>query len=414
MQTRHVLTAVMLCALIWAPFVPAQAPDRPWWRPDERPTAAPRRPSFPGVLIEQLPRRPQAIQQAETSVAAFVGATASGPTDSPVLVSSFARYQAQFGGLDPGSPVSYAVRLFFDNGGSRAWIVRTDPAGLPGGSANATGIYALDAADPVNIVCVPEVSAPAVLAAAEKYCEQRGAFLIIDPPSTAATPAAVSAWLVNPGGPPRTRDCATYFPWLQVASHGGTGPPRRCGPSGAAAGVFARTDAARGVWKAPAGTGADVRGISGLSYALTSADIATLNTPGINGIRALAGVGTVVWGARTLSSDPEWKYVPVRRMTLMIEQSVDAGTQWVVFEPNEEPTWTQVRAQIEGFLQDLWRRGALQGAKADEAYFVRCGLGTTMTAADVAAGRMHILVGFAPLKPAEFIVLTVTHQVPTP
>ncbi len=410
MRATQVQVAFVLIAI--APIIGVSS------APAQEPPPVPRRQGDRGRLMpHQTPTAPhvdarithgrRAITPAATSVAAFVGATVSGPSDTPVQVRSFADYRQQFGGLDPARPVGYAARLFFDNGGERAWIVRTDPAALPGDAANQTGIYALDAADALNILCIPEVSDPTVLHAAEQYCGRRRAFLLVDPPSSADTPAAVQAWLAGPTGPPRTRNCAAYFPWLNVADG------RGCGPSGAVAGVYARTDAARGVWKAPAGTEADLRGVASLSHALTATDTAALNPLGINALRELPGRGAVVWGARTLSSDPEWKYVPVRRLALMIEESIDEGAEWAVSEPNAEPTWSHVRAHVDAFMRDLWREGALRGSKPADAYFVRCDA-TTTTSADVAAGRLNILVGFAPLKPAEFIVLSITQKTATP
>lgn len=413
MHILRVSAAIIICALISVPTAPSDDVEVPQsWRPTRPGLATPQPPRFPGPFRPDVTSVVPTIETAETSVAAFVGATVSGPMDAPVSVNSFAQYQAQFGGLSADSPVSYAVRLFFDNGGTRAWIVRTDPASLPGGTGNATGIYALSDTTPLNVLCVPEVSDPAVLAAAEQFCRERRALLLIDPPAD-ATPAEARSWLSGSSGPPRTRNCATYFPWLLVAEPGSS-DARQCGPSGAVAGILARTDEARGVWKAPAGLEADLRGVSGLTQALTNAETASLNADGINPLRELSGGGPVVWGARTLSDDPQWRYVPVSRTALMIEESIETGTRWVISEPNEEPTWTRARQQVDGFLQDLWRRGALQGAKAEEAYFVRCGLGTTITPGDIAAGRMNILVGFAPLKPAEFIVLTISHHLAAP
>ena len=394
------LTALALLTVIGGLPCLAQRPGV------ERVPQLPGRPTLRGIDVRKIPVLTRRVEQAETSVAAFVGATASGPANSPVDVRSFAEYTRTFGGLDPSSPVSYAVRLFFDNGGRQAWVVRAHPATLPGGAAARTGIYALEGADPVNILCIPEVSDPAVIAAAEQYCSGRRAFLLIDPPASADTPAAVKAWLAGPNVP-RTRNCATYFPWLNAPDG------RACGPSGAVAGVYARTDATRGVWKAPAGTEAELRGVASLSYALTNADAVTLNPLGINALRTMPTTGLVVWGTRTLSTDPEWKYVPVRRFALMIEESVDEGTEWAVFEPNEAPTWQQIEAHVGSFLLDLWRRGALQGRKAEEAYFVRCDA-TTTTSADVAAGRINILVGVATIKPAEFIILSITKEVAAP
>ncbi|MGI5817456.1 MAG: phage tail sheath C-terminal domain-containing protein [Armatimonadota bacterium] len=414
MREMKALPVLVLIAVIAAPTAFAEDPGTAPTRPADRFRGTiQQRPTVPGVYVEQLPVGARTIQPAATSVAGFVGATAQGPMDSPKLVTSLAAYQQQFGGPDADGPVGYAVRLFFDNGGSRAWVVRTDPAALPGDATNSTGIYALGDADTLNVLCIPEVSDPAVLTAAEQYCRQRRAFLIIDPPAGADSSAAIAAWLQSPGGPPRTPNCATYFPWLKVQDAAGSQTLRECGPSGAVAGIFARTDDARGVWKAPAGTEADLRGVHSLSHALTNADAAELNPRGINALRELPGLGMVAWGARTLSNDPEWRYVPVRRTALMIEENIDAGTRWVVHEPNAEPTWANVRAQVEAFMHDLWRKGALQGTRPSDAYFVRCDA-TTTTTADITLGRLNILVGFAPTRPAEFVILTIRQQAATP
>jgi Bacteriophage tail sheath protein len=176
------------------------------------------------------------------------------------------------------------------------------------------------------------------------------------------------------------------------------------------AGVFARTDGERGVWKAPAGIDASLRGVQGLSYALTDLENGTLNPHGINCLRSFPVYGRVVWGARTLEGDDarasEWKYVPVRRVALFIEESLFRGTKWVVFEPNDEPLWSQIRLNIGAFMQNLFRQGAFQGKTARDAYFVKCDRETT-TQNDINLGIVNIVVGFAPLKPAEFVVIKI-------
>ena len=414
MRHRSVVAALTVCIVAIGAF-PAGG-QRPTRTPLPVPVGP--RPTYPGVYVKEIPAVPPVIEQAATSVVAFIGATPTGPIDTPTMVTSFAEYAAQFGGLDPASPVSFAVRLFFDNDGTRAWIVRSDltsTLNLGGGATALTSaLQALDAVEPVNILCLPEVGDEVLLATAEGWCSRHRAFLLIDPPADAATPAAVEAWLSSPDAPPRKRDCATYFPWLRVLVGGNSTGLRDCGPCGAVAGVIARTDAKRGVWKAPAGTDANLRGVTSLTHTLTNAETAQLNAQGVNSLRTMPATGTVVWGARTLSSDPEWRYVPVRRFTLMLEESIDAGTEWAVFEPNAEPLWLRLHASVDAFMQELWRKGALQGVKAEEAYFVQCGLGTTMTAGDVAAGRVIVTVGFAPMRPAEFVVLTFTKQTATP
>jgi len=176
------------------------------------------------------------------------------------------------------------------------------------------------------------------------------------------------------------------------------------------AGVFSRTDATRGVWKAPAGLDATLRGVPALSVSLTDKENGELNPLGINCLRARPPVGRVIWGSRTLQGDDrlasEWKYVPVRRTALFIEESLYRGTQWVVFEPNDEPLWAQIRLNVGAFMQNLFRQGAFQGATPSEAYFVKVDSETT-TQTDINLGIVNIVVGFAPLKPAEFVIIKI-------
>ena len=183
--------------------------------------------------------------------------------------------------------------------------------------------------------------------------------------------------------------------------------------SGAIAGVYARTDAFRGVWKAPAGTEAGLSGALGLTVPLTDAENGSINPLGINALRSFRGVGPVVWGARTLRGSDrladEYKYVPVRRLALFLEESLYRGTQWVVFEPNDEPLWSQIRTSVGAFMQDLFWRGAFQGASPRDAYFVRCDAETT-TQYDIDRGIVNIQVGFAPLKPAEFVIIGIQQK----
>jgi phage tail sheath protein FI len=177
---------------------------------------------------------------------------------------------------------------------------------------------------------------------------------------------------------------------------------------------MARTDAARGVWKAPAGIDASLAGVSDLTINLTNDDNGELNPLGINCFRNFPVIGRVVWGARTLRGADlladEYKYVPVRRLALFLEESLYRGTQWVVFEPNDEPLWAQVRLNIGAFMQGLFRQGAFQGTTPQDAYFVKCDSETT-TPNDQNLGRVNILVGFAPLRPAEFVILQIQQMV---
>jgi phage tail sheath protein FI len=181
-------------------------------------------------------------------------------------------------------------------------------------------------------------------------------------------------------------------------------------PCGAVAGVFARTDAQRGVWKAPAGMEATLFGVPAFSVALNDGENGELNPLGINCLRTFPGSGQVVWGTRTRVGDDrlasEWKYIPIRRLTLFLEESLYRGTQWVVFEPNDEPLWAKIRLNLRAFMNGLFRQGAFQGSTPDQAFFVKCDNETT-TQADRNLGIVNIEVGFAPLKPAEFVVIKI-------
>jgi phage tail sheath protein FI len=267
--------------------------------------------------------------------------------------------------------------------------------------------------DVFNLLCIPAMATlsagdqKALVAAAATFCAAEHAFLLVDPPATTTTAAGAQALITTAFDP--TKDAAAYYPRLLMPDPLAPGRRRNIGPSGVVAGTMARTDASRGVWKAPAGIDAVVGGVD-LAVAVTEADSASLNPVGINAFRSLPVIGNVVWGARTLfgadTRASEWKYVPVRRTALYLEQSLDAGLKWVVFEPNDEPLWSQIRLNVGAFMQDLFRKGAFQGTTPREAYFVGCDR-TTTTQSDVDRGVVNILVGFAPLKPAEFVVIQI-------
>lgn len=198
-----------------------------------------------------------------------------------------------------------------------------------------------------------------------------------------------------------------YYPSLKIGSVDNI---KTIGASGVIAGLYARTDATRGVWKAPAGTDADLRGILGTTIGLRDQDNGVLNSQGINCIRTFPTYGTVAWGARTLAGDDQfasdWKYVNIRRLTLYIEESIYRGTQWVVFEPNAEPAWAEIRRTVNDFMQNLWRNGAFAGSQSSEAYFVQCGQ-ATITQDDIDNGRVNIQIGFAAIRPAEFVIINI-------
>ncbi len=280
------------------------------------------------------------------------------------------------------------------------------------------GLYALEKADLFNLLCIPPYKATAGIAdqdvdaaligEAAKYCEDRRAFLIIDPPSDWDETADAKAGVATIGT--KSKNAALYFPRLRQANPLHDGLIEVFAPSGAIAGVMARTDAARGVWKAPAGLEATLNGTVGLSVSLTDGENGELNPLGVNCLRSFPAAGNIVWGARTLRGDDrlasEWKYIPVRRLALFIEETLFRGTQWVVFEPNDEPLWAQIRLNVGAFMHSLFIDGAFQGASPREAYFVKCSHETT-TQTDIDNGIVNIEVGFAPLKPAEFVVIKI-------
>jgi uncharacterized protein len=525
-------------------------------------------PTYPGVYIEEIPSGVRTITGVATSLSAFMGRAFLGPANDPTPINSFADFERSFGGLQVDYPLSYAVRDFFLNGGSRAIVLRLfrEPAdgdgvarlqvgplglraaspgewgnalsirvdhdgitdqvaarfglntddlfnltiinGFPDGprerlrnltfrdsprrvdrisfqesqlirvaesaqdpavpdlppedtqlpdtpaSADPTnpmnspediaafeggapsqlldvttytgspsareGIFALDGADLFNILCIPPDTRggdtdPSVYQAALTYCVARRALLVVDPPAgwrrasdiTNNQAAAVGGLGLSGVA---ARNAALYFPRVLQADPLRDGQIDTFAACGAVAGVMARTDAQRGVWKAPAGIDAAVNGVQGLSVSLTDAENGDLNQLGINCLRSFPVAGRVVWGARTLRGADqladEYKYVPVRRLALFIEESLYRGTQWVVFEPNDEPLWSQVRLNLGAFMHGLFRQGAFQGTTPRQAYLVKCDRETT-TQADINLGVVNILVGFAPLRPAEFVIIRI-------
>ncbi|WP_404299708.1 phage tail sheath family protein [Alicycliphilus denitrificans] len=283
---------------------------------------------------------------------------------------------------------------------------------IVGSASGKTGIHALQDVDLFNLLSIPEtydmtdLQAAAVIPAAVDLCEKRRAFYIVDAPS-GKNLSNIASWA---NGVTQSRNAAVYFPAVKLVDPLDELRPRAMAPSGSMAGVYARTDANRGVWKAPAGTDATLNGVLDLATPLNDLENGQINPKGVNALRNFPAYGRVAWGARTLKGSDaqadEYKYVPVRRLALFLEESLYRGTQWVVFEPNDEPLWAQVRLNIGAFLQGLFRQGAFQGRSPREAYFVKCDSETT-TQADINLGVLNVVVGFAPLKPAEFVVIKI-------
>lgn len=293
----------------------------------------------------------------------------------------------------------------------------------PDGLANKQGLYALENADLFNILCVPPYNDlvtdggsgdvdTALLGTLAGYCAMRRAILIVDPPSGwATTNEAVTGLpaLTLAIGSDLSTNTALFFPRLLKADILQKNQIETFVPCGSVAGIFARTDTQRGVWKAPAGLDASIAGLAGVTVPLTNDENGQLNPLGINCLRIFPAAGGVVWGARTMAGDDrlasQWKYIPVRRTALYIEESLYRGTQWVVFEPNDEPLWAQIRLNVGAFMHNLFVKGAFQGSTPKDAYFVKCD-SETNPQNDIDLGIVNIIVGFAPLKPAEFVIIT--------
>ena len=291
-----------------------------------------------------------------------------------------------------------------------------------GDAGKKTGLYALAKTDLFNLLCIPPDTrggdtSSVVYEAAMEYCVERRALLIVDSPAgwskvpeTATAKAVAGLEALNLTGT-SARNAALYFPRVMEADLLNQGRLDTFVSCGAIAGVMARTDAQRGVWKAPAGIDAALNGVQALEVNLNDLENGQLNPLGINCLRTFpGGIGRIVWGARTLrGSDQladEYKYVPVRRLALYIEESLFRGTKWVVFEPNDEPLWAQIRMNVGAFMHNLFRQGAFQGSSARDAYLVKCDKDTT-TQNHINSGIVNIVVGFAPLKPAEFVIIKI-------
>lgn len=284
-----------------------------------------------------------------------------------------------------------------------------------GARAAKTGLYALEDVDIFNILCIPDAAAMsgndmrALYTEATVYCEERRSMLLVDIPEATVRLDQMQAWLAD-NASLRHPNTVVYYPRTRVPDPLNGGRLRSLAPSGTIAGLYARTDTQRGVWKAPAGTEARLRNVQALDYVLTDLENGALNPLGVNCLRTFPVYASICWGARTLDGADalasDWKYVPVRRLTLFLEESLYRGTQWVVFEPNDEPLWAQIRLNVGAFMHDLFRKGAFQGTSPRDAFFVRCD-GSTTTQTDIDNGIVNIEVGFAPLKPAEFVILKI-------
>ena len=345
-----------------------------------------------------------------TSTAGFAGRAARGPVGEARLVTGLVEFAQVYGGLDPGPDgrppyLAHAARAFFLNGGTRLYVARDDGDGEgDGGGGLEAALEALGRVDEIGLVAAPDAGTwatveecAAATAALIAHAERsRFRFALVDAPAASSVDDVRRFRARFDSG-----HAALYHPWVVAeAAVDGVGLP----PSGFVAGVYARGDEERGVLKPP--TGDAVRGVAGLESVVDRGAQAVLNQEGVNVLRSFEGEGTRLWGARTMSSEPEWKYINIRRYLLYLERSLDEGTRWAVFEPNGESLWATVRQAATDFLDAQWREGSLMGRRPDDAYFVRCDR-TTMTQDDLDHGRLVAVVGVAPVRPAEFVIVRI-------
>ena len=386
----------------------------------------------PGVYVEEVDRGSKPIEAVGTNTVGFLGESSKGPLNEAVLITNWSQFVKTFGDFkDCSEHLAHAVYGFFNNGGSRCFVVNvgapetakveTKPAakadekdkapavaatggggrdalyiGRDGGPGARTGLKCFEEVDEIAIVAAPGTTSPAVADALLSHCETRkDRFAILDSPET------ITGGVDKLPKPRDSKYGAYYFPWIQVydPDKGNIFVP----PSGHIAGVYSRTDSERGVHKAPANE--LVRGALGLKYNVSKGEQDLLNPKGINAIRFLNG-GIRIWGARTLSSDPSWRYINVRRLFIMVETSIERATQWVVFEPNDHRLWKRVQRTISSFLTLLWRQGALMGTAPEQAFYVKCDDETNPPEV-IDAGQLVVEIGLAPVKPAEFVIFRI-------
>lgn len=389
----------------------------------------------PGVYVEEIESGSKPIEAGATNIVGFLGVAEKGPVNQATLVTNWTQYTKIFGGLHEGGWLGHGVYQFFQNGGTKCYINNlAEPAkkkadapakeddkaaadtpyevknpdniakliiGKDEGVGKKSGLFLFDEIQDISLVCAPGVTDPAAQDAILTHCEKnRFRFAVLDSPETLQ------------GGidtMPMPRDSimgAYYFPWVEmydmVADKNVYAPP-----SGGICGVYGRVDGTRGVHKAPANE--LFKTALGLKYNLTDAEQELLNPKGINCIRNFPGRGIRVWGARTISSNPEWRYVNVRRLFCMVEQALQNGTNWVVFEPNTRDLWKKIIRNITSFMLNIWKSGALFGNTPEEAFYVRCD-DELNPPESIDAGYVNIEIGLAPAKPAEFVVFRVSQK----
>ncbi|MGO9270172.1 MAG: phage tail sheath family protein [Terriglobia bacterium] len=389
----------------------------------------------PGVYVEEVAAGPRPIQAVGTSTAAFVGVApgADARLNEAVAINSWGQFLKEFVPQGAASTsLSNAVFGFFQNGGRRCYCVNVGKdQPIAGGGPERKGVDVLEEIDEVNIVAAPGYTNIGDYEALLTHCEKlKNRVAVLDAPEdvrnvdlltqvgTAPSPPKPGGGVGDEKGAapaakaqglrPRVSDRgygAFYFPWITVRDPLAPKTLVDVPPSGHLAGIYARTDAMRGVHKAPANE--SIRGALNITYRLTDAEQGALNQNGVNCLRFFPREGILVWGARTVADGAsEWRYLNVRRLFNMIEESIARATRWVVFEPNDMALWKAIRRDISAFLTLVWRDGALMGATPEQAFFVQCDAETNPPEV-IDAGQVVTLIGLAPVKPAEFIIFRI-------
>jgi phage tail sheath protein FI len=389
----------------------------------------------PGVYVEEVDKGTKPLEAVGTSTAGFIGQSKKGPVNEATFITNWGQFTRTFGEFVDSPYLAHAVYGFFNNGGARCFITNVGMNGAPSsppprkegegkddkkpsaptptgggpspslfigkdqGPGNKTGLVTFEDIDEIAIVAAPGMVDPAIQDAVISHCERMNRFAILD-----------SELTIEKGGvdkikkPRDSQFAGFYFPWIEVydpAKDKNVFVP----PSGHMTGIYSRSDNTRGVHKAPANE--VVRGALGLKYTISKGEQDILNPRGINCIRYFKDRGIRVWGARTVSSDPSWRYINVRRLFIMVEESIKNGTQWVVFEPNDHALWKRITRNITAFLLRVWKDGALFGQTPEQAFYVKCDEETNPPEV-VDAGMVVIEIGMAPVKPAEFVIFRIS------
>ncbi len=371
----------------------------------------------PGVYSSIVSSGNKPIESVGSSTAGMIGQVTQGPVQKPQLVTSWAAYQKLFGGIKEGGYLAHAVYGFFLNGGSRCYVLNVgapkegqtedevagDIKGEDKGPQLRTGLQAFKAIEDIAMVAAPGFTGKTIHALLSDHASECGDRM-------AVLDGVEDLKEIQLHEFPRigdSKEAALYWPWISVFDES-TKKLAYVPPSGHVMGTIARVDTERGVHKAPANE--VLRGALGLKYTLTRNEQALLNPRGINVIRDLDDMGIRIYGARTLSADSEWKYVNVRRLFQVVKQSVTKGTEWVVFEPNDQELWGNVERNIRAYLKTLYNNGALMGKTPEEAFYVRCNEQTNPKE-NLDLGIVTIEIGIAPVKPAEFVQINIQQKI---